>query len=42
MFGYILELLNREASQAFFDLTKGQQVATLALKKKTSANGIFA
>jgi hypothetical protein len=33
-FGYILELLNREGPQAFFDLTKGQQTATLALKEK--------
>jgi hypothetical protein len=34
MFGYILELLNREGPQAFFNLTKGQCVATLALKEK--------
>jgi hypothetical protein len=34
MFGYILELLNGEGPQAFFDLTKGQRVATLALKEK--------
>jgi hypothetical protein len=34
MFGYILELLNREGPQAFFDLTKGQHVAMLALKEK--------
>jgi hypothetical protein len=34
MFGYILELLNGEGPQAFFDLTKGQCVAMLALKEK--------
>jgi hypothetical protein len=34
MFGYILELLNREGPQAFFNLTKGQHLATLALKEK--------
>jgi hypothetical protein len=34
MFGYILELLNGEGPQAFFDLTKGQCLATLALKEK--------
>jgi hypothetical protein len=34
MFRYILELLNREGPQAFFDLTKGQCLATLALKEK--------
>jgi hypothetical protein len=34
MFGYVLELLNGEGPQAFFDLTKGQHVATLALKEK--------
>jgi hypothetical protein len=34
MFGYILKLLNGEGPQAFFDLTKGQHVATLALKEK--------
>jgi hypothetical protein len=34
MFGYILELLNGEGPQAFFDLTKGQCMATLALKEK--------
>jgi hypothetical protein len=34
MFGYLLELLNGEGPQAFFDLTKGQQQATLALKEK--------
>jgi hypothetical protein len=28
MFGYILELLNREGPQAFFDLTMGQWQAT--------------
>ncbi|KAH9959892.1 hypothetical protein BGW80DRAFT_1464549 [Lactifluus volemus] len=35
MFGFILELLNGEGPQAFFDLTKGQRVATLALKEKS-------
>jgi hypothetical protein len=34
MFGYILELFNREGPQAFFDLTKGQKQATLAQKEK--------
>ncbi|KAH9959891.1 hypothetical protein BGW80DRAFT_1464548 [Lactifluus volemus] len=34
MFEFILELLNGEGPQAFFDLTKGQRVATLALKEK--------
>ncbi|KAH9952273.1 hypothetical protein BGW80DRAFT_1470841 [Lactifluus volemus] len=34
MFGFILELLNGEGPQAFFDLTKGQRVASLALKEK--------
>jgi hypothetical protein len=34
MFAYILELLNREGPQAFFDLTKGQQKATQAQKEK--------
>jgi hypothetical protein len=34
MFGFILELLNGEGPQAFFDLTKGQWAATLALKEK--------
>ncbi|KAH9979614.1 hypothetical protein BGW80DRAFT_1455299 [Lactifluus volemus] len=34
MFGYILELLNGEGPQAFFDLSKGQRVASLALKEK--------
>jgi hypothetical protein len=34
MFGYVLELLNGEGPQAFFNLTKGQHVATLALKEK--------
>jgi hypothetical protein len=34
MFGYILELLNGEGPQAFFNLTKGQHMATLALKEK--------
>ncbi|KAH9971768.1 hypothetical protein BGW80DRAFT_1460428 [Lactifluus volemus] len=36
MFGFILELLNGEGPQAFFDLTKGQRVATLALKEKST------
>jgi hypothetical protein len=34
MFVYILELLNREGPQAFFDLTKGQRKATQAQKEK--------
>ncbi|KAH9963355.1 hypothetical protein BGW80DRAFT_1463239 [Lactifluus volemus] len=34
MFGYILELLNGEGPQAFFNLSKGQRVASLALKEK--------
>jgi hypothetical protein len=34
MFGYILELLNGEGPQVFFNLTKGQRLATLALKEK--------
>jgi hypothetical protein len=34
MFGYILELLNGEGPQAFFDLAKGQRVASLARKEK--------
>ncbi|KAH9956650.1 hypothetical protein BGW80DRAFT_1466263 [Lactifluus volemus] len=34
MFGYILELLNGEGPQAFFDLSKGQQRATQAQKEK--------
>ena len=34
MFVYILELLNREGPQAFFDLTKGQHLATKAQKEK--------
>jgi hypothetical protein len=34
MFGFILELLNGKGPQAFFNLTKGQQAATLALKEK--------
>jgi hypothetical protein len=34
MFGCILELLNGEGPQAFFNLTKGQQLASQALKEK--------
>jgi hypothetical protein len=34
MFRYILELLNKEGPQAFFNLTKGQWWATLAQKEK--------
>jgi hypothetical protein len=34
MFRYILELLNGEGPQAFFDLTMGQQQATQAQKEK--------
>jgi hypothetical protein len=34
MFLYILELLNREGHQAFFDLAKGQRIATQAQKEK--------
>jgi hypothetical protein len=34
MFGYILEILNREAPKAFFDLTKGPRLATKAQKEK--------
>jgi hypothetical protein len=34
MFGFILELLNREGPQAFFDLTMGMQWATQAQKEK--------
>jgi hypothetical protein len=34
MFGYVLELLNGEGPQAFFDLIKGQWLATQALKEK--------
>jgi hypothetical protein len=34
MFVYILELLNREGSQAFFNLTKGQCLAIKAQKEK--------
>jgi hypothetical protein len=34
MFKYVLELLNREGPQAFLNLTKGQQLATQALKEK--------
>jgi hypothetical protein len=34
MFAYILELLNGEGPQAFFDLTKGTRIATQAQKEK--------
>jgi hypothetical protein len=34
MFGFILELLNGEGPQAFFDLTMGQRWATQAQKEK--------
>ncbi|KAH9954619.1 hypothetical protein BGW80DRAFT_1258668 [Lactifluus volemus] len=34
MFGYILELLNGEGPQTFFELSKGQQRATQAQKEK--------
>jgi hypothetical protein len=34
MFGYILEFLNGEGPQAFFNLTMGQQRATQAQKEK--------
>jgi hypothetical protein len=34
MFGYILELLNGEGPQAFFDLAKGTKIATQAQKEK--------
>jgi hypothetical protein len=34
MFMYILELLNRGGPQAFFDLTKGQGIASQAQKEK--------
>jgi hypothetical protein len=34
MFGYILELLNGEGPQAFFNLTMGMQWATQAQKEK--------
>jgi hypothetical protein len=34
LFVYILELLNEEGPQAFFDLTKGDQWATAAQKEK--------
>jgi hypothetical protein len=34
MFGYILELLNKEGPQAFFDLTKGQRCTSQAQKEK--------
>jgi hypothetical protein len=34
LFGFILELLNREGPQAFFDLSKGNRWATAAQKEK--------
>jgi hypothetical protein len=34
MFVFILELLNQEGHQAFFDLTKGTRIATQAQKEK--------
>jgi hypothetical protein len=34
MFGYILELLNEEGPQAFFNLSKGDRWATMAQKEK--------
>jgi hypothetical protein len=34
MFMYILELLNGEESQSFFNLSKGQRIATQAQKEK--------
>jgi hypothetical protein len=34
MFVYLLELLNGEGPQAFFDLTKGTRIATQAQKDK--------
>jgi hypothetical protein len=34
MFVYILELLNEEGPQAFFDLLKGQRCASQAQKEK--------
>jgi hypothetical protein len=34
MFAYILELLNGEGPQTFFDLTKGTRIATQAQKEK--------
>jgi hypothetical protein len=34
MFVYILELLNQEGHQAFFDLAKGTRIATQAQKEK--------
>jgi hypothetical protein len=34
MFVYLLELLNREGPQSFFDLSKGQRMATQAQKEK--------
>jgi hypothetical protein len=37
MFCYILELLNKEGPQAFFDLSKGQRHASQAQKEKQLA-----
>jgi hypothetical protein len=37
MFGFILELLNKESLQAFFNLMKGDWWATTAQKKKQLA-----
>jgi hypothetical protein len=34
MFGFILELLNEEGPQAFFNLLKGDRQATVAQKEK--------
>jgi hypothetical protein len=34
MFTYILELLNGEEPKSFFDLSKGQGIATQAQKEK--------
>jgi hypothetical protein len=34
MFAYILELLNEEAPQAFFDLTKGQRCTSQVQKER--------
>jgi hypothetical protein len=34
MFVYILELLNREGPWSFFNLSKGQRIATQAQKEK--------
>jgi hypothetical protein len=34
LFVYILELLNQEGHQAFFDLMKGTRIATQAQKEK--------